>query len=177
MVAIYDKTGGPQWTNCKDSRLDPCGCGYKTGGHRGIKCGTDGARVTSMDLVWNKLRGPLPEELWSLTGLSRLYLSDNLLNGSIPPNISALIGLTHLAMDGNRLLNGIPESISALTGLITLDLKLNRFTGPVPALPFKQYAYCSLQDAKNPSNHFTCPLPLVSATRLPAAAPPRGILT
>jgi Leucine-rich repeat (LRR) protein len=164
-IAIFDKTGGQQWKYCKDSRLDPCNCRYNNPKARGVTCPKDGASITSVDLAHNNLRGPLPEELVALTRLNHLALDYNHLYSSIPESFSALIGLKYLAMEGNWLLNGsIPESISALTRLITLDLKLNTFTGPVPALPFEQYTYCSLQSETNPSNHFICPLPPVSTT-------------
>jgi hypothetical protein len=187
-VSIYDKTGGPQWKNCKGSRLDPCDCSYSTPDWtRGITCGTDGAHITSVDLFINNLRGPLPgQELTALTGLTCLALSGNQLDGSIPPNISALTGLTNLALDNNHCDGSIPPEISALTGLTYLALNLNHFdgsippeisalsgltslalnenrlTGPVPALPFKNYTFCALQDLKNPTNKFECILPQVS---------------
>jgi predicted outer membrane repeat protein len=130
-----------QWNNSFDrsawcrSGSDACEPALP-GRPRGIECGTDGARVNFVSLLSNNLRGPLPEELWSLTGLTKLGLGNNQLDGSIPPKISALTGLTGLDLSGNRL------------------------AGPVPALPFKHISDdCALQDRANPTNRFDCPLP------------------
>jgi hypothetical protein len=45
-------------------------------------------------------------------------------------------------------------------------LQYNKLTGAVPALPFEQYEYCSLQAKPSgdpPTNRFACPLPPVTA--------------
>jgi hypothetical protein len=93
-----------------------------------------------------------------------LALSHNDLTGSIPQKISALTGLTFLELGVNHLNGTIPPQISALTGLTeNFGLVHNSLTGPVPALPFKQYSgWCALQNAINPTNRFDCPLPPVS---------------
>jgi hypothetical protein len=56
-VSIFDKTGGPQWSHCSDSRLDPCNCSYfasdgggRTGYTHHVVCasGSDGKHIEKM---------------------------------------------------------------------------------------------------------------------------------
>jgi hypothetical protein len=74
-----------------------------------------------------------------------------------------------LSLSGNRLTGTLPSSLSALTNMDIIHVFGNSLTGPVPALPFKQYkvqgAGCCLSDYNHhqPDNKWTCPLPVGSA--------------
>jgi hypothetical protein len=82
------------------------------------------------------------------------------LKGSIPQGLSSLKQLVDLQLDYCQLTGSIPGGLDALT---SLSLQGNHLTGTVPALPFNKIKnYCSLQNLKNPTNRFDCPLPPVS---------------
>jgi hypothetical protein len=165
-ASFFDSTNGTQWTNCYDSRLDPCGCIYDPDTYtRGIHCSADGIHITYMDLFHNNLCGVIPEAISALTGLTLLVLHVNQLTGSIPQGLSALTSLNALNLHDNSLSGSIPGGLTALNGLTDLRLYRNRLTGLVPDLPFKSYTIrCDLQKWTTAAvtNHFTCPLPPVS---------------
>jgi hypothetical protein len=162
---IFDSASGTQWTNCYDSRLDPCGCVYDPDTFaRGLRCSADGAHIIHVDLWHNNLRGVISEAISALTGLTLLVLHVNRLTGSIPHGISALTSLNSLGLHENFLSGSIPGGLVELNNLTDFRLYRNRLAGVVPALPFKNYTIgCMLQDATSPTNAFTCPLPPDSA--------------
>jgi hypothetical protein len=163
-ISIFDSTGGPQWTHCNDSRLDPCGCRYNHSHFvtRGIFCkGTPVLHIAQVILPNNNVRGSILEKLPALPSLTEIYLQSNLLKGSIPQGLSSMKQLANLQLGHCELTGSIPGGFTALT---TLSLTGNMLTGPVPALPFRSCAYCALQlqYPKNATNQFDCPLPPVS---------------
>jgi hypothetical protein len=85
-----------------------------------------------LDLFSNQLTGEIPEELWSLTNLTILYLGYNQLTGSIPSEIGNLTNLTYLILGGNQLTGSIPSEIGNLTNLEWLFLQSNQLTGEIP---------------------------------------------
>jgi hypothetical protein len=140
-VSIFDKTGGPHWNNCKDSRLDPCGrCAWRADGPvcnncpNGtlLKCSTDGMHITWMNLYHNNLRGAVPQALSALTRMALLDLSANQITGTVPEVLSVIAGLTYLHMGSNKLTGSIPEKLSALKQLRFLSLTTNALTGSIP---------------------------------------------
>ena len=54
------------------------------------------AGLLGRGLQRNALHGPIPEALWQLTQLERLYLHDNQLTSTISPRIGNLKKLTYL---------------------------------------------------------------------------------
>eukprot|EP00903_Cladosiphon_okamuranus_P008042 g7756.t1 len=75
LLALYNATGGPRWhdstnwerkTDLSDWRL--------------VRL-NDNLRVEKLRLDENNLRGPIPSELWHLSALKELNLSDNQLSG------------------------------------------------------------------------------------------------
>ena len=66
-------------------------------------------RVAELWLWVNKLRGPLPAELGSLTHLEALGLGSNELTGPIPAELGALINLHTLWLSNNELTGPIPD--------------------------------------------------------------------
>ena len=118
LVALYNATGGPSWTN---------GTGWLTdapvGDWHGVTTDSDG-RVTALHLQSNRLTGGIPADLGSLTGLEQLYLQRNQLSGSIPAELGGLASLQWLLLNDNALSGAVPAELgrlSALTGLLLND--------------------------------------------------------
>ena len=151
LVILYNATGGANWTNnsgwLSAAPLDQW---------HGVTTDAEG-RVSTLDLRNNGLSGEIPEELGSLTNLTKLYLQGNQLSGQIPSELGSLTNLTWLVLSGNQLsgkipseLGGltnlthlylsenqlsreIPEELGSLTNLTYLNLRSNQLTGPIPA--------------------------------------------
>ncbi|KAG7964606.1 hypothetical protein I3843_09G178800 [Carya illinoinensis] len=88
--------------------------------------------LTSLDLSWNMLVGPIPSTIGHLTNLKYLFLSQNKINGSIPPEIGMLKDLTYLSLTSNMLVGPIPSTIGHLTNLESLFLTDNKINGSIP---------------------------------------------
>ena len=89
-------------------------------------------RVTTLNLAFNQLTGPIPHQLNQLTNLKWLGLHDNQLTGPIPHQLSQLTNLTHLGLLNNQLTGPIPHQLNQLTNLEWLYLDGNQLTGPIP---------------------------------------------
>jgi Leucine-rich repeat (LRR) protein len=166
---LFDSTNGREWTQCSDSRLDPCSCGgtscdpttgpqprplcvmCNNGDITAIKLDSNGLKgaisssigkltgVTFLHLGVNQLTGIIPSALAELKGLARLLLHDNQLSGSIPSELGELNSLTFLRLWNNQLNGRIPSELAELKSLTYLYLYGNKLTGIVPPLPFEQY--------------------------------------
>lgn len=110
-----------------------------------------------LDLIGNKLTGPLPTDIGRLQRLTVLNVADNLISGTIPQSLTNISSLMHLDLRNNKIsgelprdfgrlgmlsrallsrnqLSGtIPASISQIYRLADLDLSLNKLSGPIPA--------------------------------------------
>ncbi|KAL5975982.1 hypothetical protein ACLOJK_020312 [Asimina triloba] len=113
--------------------------------------------LRTLDLIGNRLSGPLPPNIGRLTHLTVINVADNLISGVIPPSINNLAALKHLDLRNNRIsgpipahfgnlrmvsralfgrnmISGqIPTSIAGMDRLSDLDLSANRISGPIPA--------------------------------------------
>ncbi|MDE0395413.1 MAG: Ig-like domain-containing protein [Gammaproteobacteria bacterium] len=111
LVALYEATGGPDWTNATNWLTDaPIGAWY------GVSTDDDG-QVVGLDLAGNGLTGPIPPELANLTNLSSLRLQSNDLSGPIPREIGNLTRLVLLRLHDNGLTGPVPESMLQIGGL------------------------------------------------------------
>ncbi|MEW5316319.1 MAG: hypothetical protein WDW38_007698 [Sanguina aurantia] len=132
---------------------DPC-----DGSWTGIGCDAgDGVTVTTVDVGFYNLTGPLSPAVANLTGLlvlevsgnnftgpipiatlstltnlERLLLNSNNYSGSLPAQLSVLGGLTELALDYNSLTGTIPAELGGLAYLATLSLNMNLLSGSLP---------------------------------------------
>ena len=88
--------------------------------------------LTSLNLRANALEGPIPPELGNLAGLEELWLDGNALDGPVPPELGSLAGLRELSLSGNTLEGPIPPDLGNLAGLEGLWLDGNRLEGPIP---------------------------------------------
>ena len=97
MTALYNATGGPDWSNNENWLSDS-----PLGDWHGVTTDTNG-RVAGINLMNNNLQGTLPSEIADLANLKTLNLASNLgLSGPLP---SELIGseLESLILDGTGL--------------------------------------------------------------------------
>jgi len=70
LVAIYNSTDGPGWTNNNGWTVTDIPCDW-----HGVTCGS--GHVSELDLRGNQLNGPLPSELGDLTWVTQLLLREN----------------------------------------------------------------------------------------------------
>ena len=108
LVALYNSTDGPNWTNNANWLTD-----VELGQWHGVA--TFRGRVIALELRLNQLRGEIPPELGSLARLQVLDLRTNDLSGEIPSGFGELASLTGLALQGNRL-SGRYHPNSAVSG-------------------------------------------------------------
>ena len=121
LVALYNSTNGPNWTNNDNWLSGPLATWY------GIEL-NDSNRVSVIDLRENNLQGVLPVELGGMNALLELRLSNNNLVEIIPQTWSANPNLWTLDLSHNQLGGQIPEDWSTFTGLSYLNLGYNQLT-------------------------------------------------
>ena len=89
--------------------------------------------VRMIDLSSNNLSGPIPVEIFSLSGLQSLNLSHNHLTGMISVEIGGMENLESLDLSRNNLSGEIPQTIANLTFLGDLNLSYNNLFGRIPS--------------------------------------------
>jgi len=100
LVALYETTDGPSWTNNDNWLTDaPLAEWY------GVGASEDAwVRVLGLRLSGNNLTGPIPPELGNLAALEDLRLSENEgLTDALPTTLKALRGLSRLTTSGTGL--------------------------------------------------------------------------
>jgi len=91
--------------------------------------------LRTLHLQQNNFVGqPLSEEVFSLTKLKHLYISDANFGGQLSSSISNLKNLEDFYCHKNEMTGEIPSEIGALENLVTLVLSENRFVGTIPDL-------------------------------------------
>ncbi|KAJ3291536.1 hypothetical protein HDU79_002318 [Rhizoclosmatium sp. JEL0117] len=89
--------------------------------------------LTTLDLSCNPtLTGQLPNSLFTLPRLEKLYLAETGISGVIPPELGDLKTLLHLSLFNTRLTGPIPKEIGKLTELVSLHLFGNGLCGRIP---------------------------------------------
>ena len=150
LVALYNATGGPNWTNntnwltaapidqwygvTADSQGRVAGLNLTSNQLRG-EIPPELANLTNLELLalgGNELTGTIPTWLGSLTKLEGLYLFRNELSGEIPTELGSLFDLRSLHIDHNQLTGEIPAELASLTQLQRLDLSANQLSGTIP---------------------------------------------
>ena len=127
LEALYDVTGGPDWTHNENWRTDaPLGEWY------GVEVDEQG-RVVELGFVANRLAGRIPRELGGLANLRSLYLYRGGLTGPIPPELGDLANLESLNLGVNDLTGPIPSELGNLANLESLYLHENDLMGPIPS--------------------------------------------
>jgi len=124
LVALYNATDGPNWTNTWNLN-QPMNTWYAV--H------LDGNyRVIELSLYDNQLTGNIPSELGSLDNLKILYLHANQLSGNIPSELGNLSSLEVLYLYHNQLSGDIPSELGSLNTLRQLVLGDNPLSGIIP---------------------------------------------
>ncbi|KAL1221491.1 putative LRR receptor-like serine/threonine-protein kinase [Cardamine amara subsp. amara] len=90
-------------------------------------------RITTLKVYALDVRGPIPQELWTLKYLTNLNLAQNYLTGSLSPAIGNLTRMQWLTFAINALSGPVPKEIGLLTDLRSLAISSNNFSGSLPA--------------------------------------------
>ena len=150
LVALYDVTGGPNWTHNENWRTDaPLGEWY------GVEVDDQGG-VVELRFVANRLTGRIPRELGGLANLRSLYLYRGGLTGPIPPELGDLANLESLSLGKNDLTGRIPPELGRLADLESLSLHENDLTGPIPP---ELGNLANLRRLNLSANRLTAPIP------------------
>jgi Leucine-rich repeat (LRR) protein len=82
-----------------------------------------------LHLGGNRIDGPLPTSLGSLTSIRVLNASSNQLVGTLPPSIGNLSSLRDLVLHTNSISGALPTEIGQATALRRVQLQTNRLSG------------------------------------------------
>ena len=126
LTILYEATAGPNWEASSNWLT-----GAPLGEWYGVETNADG-RVTSLDLRWNGLSGPIPPAIGGLEELRTLILFANELSGPIPPNLGGLAKAELVVLAGNSLSGPIPPELAGLTAVEALYLNGNKLTSVPP---------------------------------------------
>ena len=88
-------------------------------------------QLVELQARFNRLTGPIPDDLTHLTNLESLSLADNDLTGALP-NFNRLHRLKNLRLGNNKLSGELP-SFASNNKLHTVDLSENKITGEIPS--------------------------------------------
>jgi Leucine-rich repeat (LRR) protein len=149
LLALYNSTNGPSWTNNTGWNTNdmPCSC-------TGVTCSD--RHVTIIKLDSNNLTGSLPPELGNLSHLQTLHLHNNQLSGSLPSEWSRLTDLQTLFLSFNQLSGNLPTEWEQLSNLQWLYLHNNQLNG---SLPPQWGQLASLQTLELSNNQLSGSLP------------------
>jgi hypothetical protein len=73
--------------------------------------------LTSLDLSENQLVGSIPEELYEMTKLEKIFLYKNRLTGTLSPSIGNLSNVTHLHLSHNYLSGSLPTTMRSVASI------------------------------------------------------------
>uniref|UniRef100_A0A7R9WJ53 Leucine-rich repeat-containing N-terminal plant-type domain-containing protein n=1 Tax=Pseudictyota dubia TaxID=2749911 RepID=A0A7R9WJ53_9STRA len=91
----------------------------------------DARSIQILDLRFNQLLGPFPEEILQLKTLEVLSLADNDLGGQLP-DVAGLVELKTLRLGSNSFSGSLP-SFESSSQLRALDLSQNELVGSIPS--------------------------------------------
>jgi hypothetical protein len=127
LVALYDSTGGQNWTKNNHNWVQ---YGKPLSQWWGVTI--TGDRVTGVNVEGFGLRGIIPIQMANLTALQNLNLAKNKLNGNILPELSQLEELESLILSSNELSGVLPAEFGDMEKLKTLNLYFNFIEGTIP---------------------------------------------
>ena len=127
LLAIYVATDGPNWSyNGGWNGAAGTECDWY-----GVTCDDPQTTVTSLDVSFTGLKGPIPPSISDLANLEYLAFAGDELNGAIPPELARLSKLKELHLSFNLLTGSIPPALASLTNLTDLELDGNLLTGAI----------------------------------------------
>ena len=125
---LYHSTNGPDWAENDNWLSDkPLDQWY------GVTTDDDG-RVVVLNLVYNRLKGPIPTQLGQLSRLAELNLWGNGLSGQIPPELGRLRHVTSLHLEGNDFTGCLPNALSLVQTHDVWELRMPLCSG-LPSIP------------------------------------------
>ncbi|KAK8464293.1 hypothetical protein PHAVU_011G169332 [Phaseolus vulgaris] len=89
-------------------------------------------RITALRVYALNVAGEIPEELWSLTYLTNLFIAQNYLTGSLLAAIGNLTRMQYLSVATNNLAGELPKELGNLSQLKALVFSSNKFSGSLP---------------------------------------------
>ena len=153
LVAIYNASDGPNWAKNKwelDKPMDEWKAVTLTDGRvTALKLTTSGVitkewtlpaeigdltELTDLRISSNKLAGELPESLYGLEKLEKLYFQNDNLTCALSADLAKLTNLTELYVDRNAdMTGGIPKEIGTLKKLARINISQTGIGGEIPA--------------------------------------------
>ena len=88
--------------------------------------------IEELDFSLNAYSGTIPERIWQLTSLTKLYLDRNKFTGTLPPEIKNLVNLESFDLFGNSLTGTVPTEIGLMTKIRDIEISQNTFSGSIP---------------------------------------------
>ncbi|XP_019443853.1 PREDICTED: probable LRR receptor-like serine/threonine-protein kinase At1g53440 [Lupinus angustifolius] len=89
--------------------------------------------LVTLELLGNRLSGPIPSEIGDITSLQFLILEDNQLGGPLPPSLGNLTELLLLLLSGNNFTGTMPEELGKLTNLTEFRIDGSSLSGKIPS--------------------------------------------
>lgn len=147
LKALFKSTSGPKWQQSWDLKEDVAswyGVTVKEGHVVSIVLHNNGLKgllplelgaleqLEELNLAFNELQGPLPQNLLQLGNLKVLKLEMNNLSGSLPTDFSRCPNLVELSLFNNQLQGTIPAGIGDAKALKVLNLSSNYLSGQLP---------------------------------------------
>ncbi|XP_065632935.1 probable LRR receptor-like serine/threonine-protein kinase At1g56140 isoform X2 [Quercus suber] len=114
-------------TNFDDPNRNPfikCDCSF----NNSSTCHITQLKVSDLDVV-----GVIPEELWSLTFLFNLNLSQNYLTGSLSVSIGNLTSMQYLSLSTNKFSGSLPSELGNLVKLEEFNFDSSGISGELPS--------------------------------------------
>ncbi len=125
LIALYNATDGPNWTNTWDLNAD-------VSTWHGVTLNSTG-NVIDLNLFDNNLKGTIPSQIGDFSKLESLNFDNNTLTGQVPIEIEKLASsLKRLSLSLNELEGEFPIQITKLVTLEKLDISRNSLTGELP---------------------------------------------
>lgn len=113
----------------------------------GVTC--KGTLITTLELPSAGLKGSLPQALFALQDLTKLYVSIILRCLSVLPNSCLDLPFIFRNLTSNDLSGSLPDLFAALPKLKTLDLSSNSLSGPIPGSITHHQALSSIHLSNN----------------------------
>lgn len=115
--------------------------------------------LKELHLAENQYDGNIPNGVFELDQVVKLFMNNNHFSGRIPSDIGLLTSLTELELWNNRLTGPLPSEIGKMSNLEVLRLSSNEFSGAIPSEIQSLEQLRMLEIAKQAGKKFSGPLP------------------